>query len=184
MQNPEFPTATAPIAFIDVEMSGLEPLRHEMLQLAVIRVAQPSMELLDQWSVRIRPEHLESANPVSLKVIGWSDAWASEGVPLQQAMEEFVVRTAGCILAGWNIAYDWAFLEAAMAATKTQTKIHKRILDVMSFAYGRLAGSLGIDTCGLGSVARHLGVPVEGRHDALGDALTTYRVYQALVARP
>lgn len=176
-----FATHEAPLAFLDLEMSGLEPMRHEILDIAVVRVAQPGLQVLETWSTKVRPEHIETADPVSLKMIGWSDEAWKDAVPLQEVMERFVAMTRGHIIAGWNVAYDWAFLEVAMGKTGVRSSVHKRILDVMSFAYNRLFHDRPLGDMGLAKIAKFFGVEQERHHEALADTMATLEVYKKLV---
>lgn len=176
-----FPTNTAPLAFLDLEMTGLEPGKHEIVEIAVVLVSQPGLDVLEEWDTKVMPQHLDQADPVSLQMIGYSDANWKGAVTLQEAMEQFTKKTDGHIIAGWNCAYDWAFLELAMHATNTKTRIHKRILDCMSFAYGKLYPKHELSAMGLAATAKRLGIPQDHHHQALADAKMTYLVYKALV---
>lgn len=183
MLGQSFDTTTAPFAFIDLEMSGLEPIKNEILEIGIVRVSQPGLEVLEEWSVKVAPERMETADPEALKVIKWSaDAWIG-AIPLQQAMEQFVAKTSGHVLAGWNVAYDWVFLEVAMQHTSVRSAIHKRILDVQSFAFAHLSGTLPFGKCGLDAVAEQLHITPSGFHQALADARTTFEIYRALVGK-
>ncbi len=176
-----FATHEAPLAFLDLEMSGLEPMRHEILEIAVVRVSQPGLQVLESWSTKVRPEHIETADPVSLKMINYSDESWKDAVSLQEAMEVFVEKTRGHIVAGWNVAYDWAFLEVAMGKTGLQSSIHKRILDVMSFAYNQLFHDRPLGDMGLAKTAKLFGIEQERHHEALSDTIATCEVYKKLV---
>ncbi len=178
-----FPTANAPFAFLDLEMSGLEPLQHEILEIAIVRVEQPSLTVLEEWSTKVRPEHIETADPVSLQMIGWSEEGWKDALPLAEAMRLFTEKTAHHIVAGWNVAYDWAFLEVAMAKTGTRTQIHKRILDVMSYAYSKLDDAFSLSDFGLAKMAKHLQIDLTDHHQALADTKATFEVYKKLAAQ-
>lgn len=176
-----FATHEAPFAFLDLEMSGLEPMRHEILEIAVVRVSQPGLQALESWSTKVLPEHAETADPVSLKMIGYSDESWKDAVSLQEAMELFVEKTRGHVVAGWNVAYDWAFLEVAMGKTGVRSSVHKRILDVMSFAYNWLYLDRPLGDMGLAKIAKMFGIVQERHHEALADTMATFEVYKKLV---
>ena len=64
------------LCFVDVETTGLDPVRHELLELAAVRVDRHTLEPLDHVSVKVRPERLADADPKALEVNGYSDdAW-------------------------------------------------------------------------------------------------------------
>lgn len=181
MRGETFPTDTAPIAFIDLEMTGLEATKHEIVEMAVIRVSQPELTVVEEWQTRVLPTHMETADPISLQISGWSaEAW-SDALSLKQALTQFVEKTRGHILAGWNMCVDWAFLEVGLGSVGLNTEAHKRILDVMSFAYGRLVPPVSWNALGLDSVATHLGLTLAHHHRALADTRATFDIYKTLV---
>lgn len=176
-----FATHEAPLAFLDLEMSGLEPMRHEIMEIAVVRVSQPGLQVLESWSTKVMPEHIDTADPVSLKMINYSDEGWKGAMSLQEAMELFVEKTRGHVIAGWNVAYDWAFLEVAMGKTGVQSSVHKRILDVMSFAYNQLYLDRPLGDMGLAKIAKQYNIVQERHHEALADTITTFEIYKKLV---
>lgn len=64
------------LVFVDVETTGLDPERHELLEVAAVRVHPHTLEPLDHASARVRPGRLADANPRALEVNGYTDeAW-------------------------------------------------------------------------------------------------------------
>lgn len=177
-----FQTSDAPIAFIDLEMSGLEPLRHEILSIGMVRVSQPDFSVLEEWSVFIKPQKWDDADPEAMKVNRLTLDHFANAVPLHDALQQFAEKTTDHIIAGWNCAYDWAFLEAGFAQTGVTTHIHKRILDVLPYAFAKLQHEREWNSMSLAGVAKSLDISVEGHHDALADARMTYEIYKKLVA--
>ena len=47
------------LVFVDVETTGLDPDRHELIEVAAVRVHPHTLEPLDHLSVRVVPERLE-----------------------------------------------------------------------------------------------------------------------------
>ena len=56
------------LCFVDVETTGLDPVRHELIELAAVRVDRHTLEPLDHVSVKVRPERLADADPKALEV--------------------------------------------------------------------------------------------------------------------
>ena len=68
------------LCFVDVETTGLDPVRHELLELAAVRVDRHTLEPLDHVSVKVRPERLADAEPKALEVAARDCETAARGV--------------------------------------------------------------------------------------------------------
>jgi DNA polymerase-3 subunit epsilon/CBS domain-containing protein len=92
---------------------------------------------------------------------------------------DLIAALEGRVVIGHHVGFDLAILrhEAARAGVKWRDP---RFLDV-----GLLAAALepSLPDQGLETIARFLGVPVEGRHSAMGDALIAARAFAQLLAR-
>lgn len=55
-----------PLAIVDVETSGDDELKHEILEIGLVVVRQQDLAVLDSASWRVRPHHIESAVPAAL----------------------------------------------------------------------------------------------------------------------
>jgi oligoribonuclease (3'-5' exoribonuclease) len=67
-----------PIAVTDVETKGLEPDIHEIIEIGLILVDQPSLTILDMLDVKVRPEHIERASEAALALNGYNQQeWRS-----------------------------------------------------------------------------------------------------------
>ena len=64
-------TTNGKLIWIDLEMTGLNPVRHEIIELGVV-IASPDLEIVEEFDLKIKPEHLENADPVSLKISNYS----------------------------------------------------------------------------------------------------------------
>ncbi|MFO1268805.1 MAG: 3'-5' exonuclease [Rubrivivax sp.] len=101
------------------------------------------------------------------------------GEPLLQAVLPAFARFCGdTVLVAHNAAFDPRFLELARA--RTGVAFEQPVLDTMLLSVAALPG-LGADEHHLEQIAARLGVPAAGRHQALGDALITARVFLKLL---
>lgn len=176
MKGKEFDTKNAPISFIDLEMTGLEGSKHEIVEIGLVKVSQPGLEIIEKWEVKVRPEHPENADPEALKISGYDPEKWREAVSLEEMMRVLAEKVRGTILAGWNVMADYAFLDSAVTKTGTSLDFHRRVLDVNSYAAAKLGYQFGAS--GLNATAKSLGISLEGHHIALADAMATYEVYK------
>jgi len=176
MKGQEFDVRSAPISFIDLEMTGLEGSKHEIVEIGLVKVSQPELEIIEKWEAKVRPEHPENADPEALKISGYDPEKWKDAVSLEEMMRILSEKAKGTILAGWNISCDYAFLDAAITRTGISLELHRRVLDVNSYAAAKLGYQFGAS--GLSSTAKSLGISLEGHHTALPDAMACYEVYK------
>lgn len=164
-------------AVVDVESTGLDPLQHRILQVAVVLVDRHG-HVLDRWSSYVRPRwgRLSRLGPVHVHGIRHRDL---RGAPRSaEVMAELLRRIDGTVLTAHNLEFDLAFLraEAGRAGLGFPDVPHlctlqmSRRLDPDRRLRHRLS-----DLC-----ARH-GIEVVRPHDALADADATALVVPALL---
>jgi DNA polymerase-3 subunit epsilon len=100
------------IAFVDLETTGLDSRRHEIVEVAVIRVEARSLEVISACEVRVQPTRLQDAEAEALAVSGFSLADWAQASSLEVAMARISPLLEGALVAGHNVGFDWAFLEA------------------------------------------------------------------------
>ena len=168
------------LAFIDLETTGLDPARHEIIEAAVIRVDGETLAEIDHTDVRVLPERIEDASPVALRINGYTpDAW-KDAASQAQALEWITPLLDGAVLGGHNPGFDRAFLEAACRRTGIMPAWDHHLLDTASLAWpllasGELAG-LSLD-----AVCAHLGIVRKERHRALADAADSLEVARRMI---
>jgi len=170
-----------PLAFIDLETTGLDPARHEILEIGVIRVDARTLTALDATDVRIRPRHIEVADPEALRRNGYSERGWEGATDLPQALDRVAPLLVGATLAGHNVGFDRAFLEAAWRATcGPPPDLDHHHLDTASLAWPLLAAGR-IDSLSLVAVCTTLGIGLRDPHQALSDAARSLAIAQRLL---
>lgn len=172
--------ADTSLAFIDIETSGLDPHKHEILSFAAI-VRSPLGDRAAHF--KIRPEHIETAEAQALSVNGytpekWADAISTDVAA--PAIEHALERS---ILVGHNVAFDIAFIREFLKKYRPESLQRlgrMRSLDTMTLAYEHLA-PCGLDSLSLMDICNFLGISNEGEHDALTDVRRCMSVYDTLL---
>lgn len=169
----------APLIFFDLEMTGLSPLSHEIMEIGAVRAVREgtAWKISDQKNWLVAPTHIASANPDALKVFGYSESEWKDALPLETALREFIVFAEGGFLIGHDSAVDWSFLSPALDRFGIVNTADYHILDTASMAYTLLGGNSSIS---LGDLAERYGIKRERAHRASDDALTTFRVFSAM----
>lgn len=173
------------LLWIDTETTGLDPERHELLELAAVRRTADRREI-GRFSVRIRPTHLETAEPRALEVNGYTPEGWADAVPLAQALEQ-LVALAGLgdhrpTLAGHNVGFDRGFIVEAFrqCAGVVAPSLDHHAVDTSVLAWPLCARGV-IDSVSLAAVCTYLGISNEGAHGALRDVERAIEVYDRLV---
>ena len=158
---------TTDLAFVDIETTGLDYRVNEIIEIAVVRVRQawskdqkPVFEKILEWSAKIKPQHLEVANPAALRVNGYIPSEWTENIPLEDALKEFAEKTDGAIMVAHNVAFDSSFLEEQLARHKIKNKM------------GRYS---------LGELCKYFGIINENAHSALSDARADFELFKKLM---
>ena len=167
------------LAFIDLETTGLDPQVHEIIQVAVRLVDPITLRGFKEFDFKVKPEHIETADPIALEVNGYTEeAWV-DAYPLSYIMEHLNLLLSECIPAGQNTAFDLSFLYAACKRFNIKPSWERRYLDLMTLSY-QVLKDMDITSLSLESVCEKLGISNDGAHDAMVDVDRTHRAWVKL----
>lgn len=177
------------LAFIDVETTGFDPLKHEIIELGCVVVAQeeqtgrgPKVRVLHELEYKIKPERLADADPGALRVNGYNDADWLFAASLEQVMKDFASKVEGATFVAHNLVFDWNFVNEAFKKSGVKNTMHYGKLDTISIAFARGYHEEKVQNFKLESLADFFGIKNERAHTALADAKTTLLVYKKLLA--
>lgn len=173
-------TLPATIAFIDIETTGLDPERHEIIEIAVVIADARTLALQHAVSYRAAPERIEDAEPEALAMNGYTpEAWA-DALPLRSALSLALPMLEGATIAGHNVPFDLAFIEKGCHRAFLPMPQSKYRLDTASLAWPLLhAGH--IEKPSLDALARFFGLKRPHPHRALADARCALDVARELL---
>lgn len=171
---------TQNLAFIDIEATGPELIKHEIIEIGVV-ITTNKLKVLETFDLKIKPEHIENANPASLKVNHYDpDLWV-DAMSLKDAMEILSEKVKDCIMVGQNVAFDSGFLEYAFSKTGIGNSMHYHKLDTISIAWAKLHKDKNLEHFSLREMCKRFGIKNERAHSALSDAQATYELYKKLM---
>ncbi len=162
---------------LDLETTGLNPDIHEIIEIGAVKVESGEI-----FSVKVLPTRIVDADPVALKVNGYSDEAWENATPLFAALAQlnaFVGSDKPHMMA-YNVSFDKAFLEKAYGTEGVEVEypFDRRALDLMSIA----CWEFRTDPCSLKYACISLGIdPEDAVHNALAGALKAREVYNKLV---
>lgn len=167
------------ILVIDLETTGIDPDKHEIIQIGACKLNLKTQIIDNPWSIYTVPEHWETASKESLEVNHISKSLLDrKAVPLEHALLELENRfyQDGLIISSWGIDFDKGFLTHAYNSVSLLNPFAQRWLDARTFAWivSDLIGKQ--ERPKLNDFLRSLGLKFDGReHDASADAKNTAR---------
>lgn len=174
------------LAFIDTETTGLDFDRHEIIEIGCVIAAQTwtgnklTLTKVDEFELKIKPEHIERADQQALRVNGYNDADWLFAYSLPEAMKIFSDKTKDCIFVSHNLSFDAAFVDKAFRASNVPNAMHYPRIDTISLAFAKLSNNEDMKYS-LYALSEHFGVKNPKAHTALSDARTLYEIYGKLM---
>jgi DNA polymerase III epsilon subunit family exonuclease len=164
---------------LDVETTGLRPdLGDRVVSLAAVKVRGGMICREEIFDALVNPGR--SIPPRSAAIHGITDERVAGAPRLEAVLPDFLRFAEGGVLVGHEVWFDLAFLEPeARRMGWPDIPAGHGVVDtrlISRFIHGSLPDHT------LDTVAERLGVTIEDRHTALGDALATAEVLVRLLA--
>lgn len=195
--------AKRPLVFLDCETDGLAPGRHAW-EVALLRRESDGSERALEFFLPIDASHAEQGaldvgryyqrHPHGIAVAGLAPLPADTAHPvpappnlhpapvmaLPKAARLLAQWTAGATLIAANPLFDVPIIERIVRSNGFQPRWHYRTRDVEAMVTGFTGDE---DMGGLAACAAALDVTIDRarEHTAMGDVLTTMRVYDAII---
>ncbi len=185
------------LTFVDTETTGLDPYKHELISIGIIEVKETQSEqgltheLLGEYEYKIKPERLDLADPIALKInkytehdwvgaIGRQEALAVVGLHLIKP-DQTEPKINDVIVVGHNVHFD-VLMIGAFFREGGQGWNPRHALDTYTLARKILRKDIDVESYALGSLCNYYGVDNEMAHTALSDTRACLELYQKLMA--
>ena len=164
---------------LDAETTGLDPQRDHILSLAAVPVRGGRVLLSERFERRIRPDRGFDIESIRHHRITPDEA--AGGISVTPAVREFLLWLGPRRLLGYHLAFDLAMLAPHVTALTGFALPNPRIELADAFAARERRARPDVPpNLDFGHIAGALGVPLLGRHSALGDATTVALCWLAL----
>ena len=167
-------------AFLDIETTRLNLLKHEIIEIGCV-ITTSDLKIIEEFELKIKPERIEDANPVSLKVNHYNPTVWESAYPLKKAMNIFSKKVKECIMVGHNVSFDSGFLEYAFNQNKIANTMHYHKLDTISISWAKLHNDSSLEHLSLHEMCLRFGIKNARAHSALPDARATFELYKKLM---
>ncbi len=169
-------------AFCDIETTGLELDKHEIIEIATLIYDPIKDEVIEEWETKIKPSHIETASDKALKINGYINNPGLYTNNLNSALIKLNSIVKECMICGQNIEFDLKFLRKAMEDQGIEPSFHRhRKLDLMALAWFAVKDS-DIEGMSLENLCNYFKVSNVGAHGALVDCRRAFDVYRCLAS--
>ncbi len=159
-------------ASIDVETTGLSPSNCRVCEVAAVTFQ--GTERKDDFSVLVNPEMPIPC--VVSSIHGITDDMVCQSPKFGQVVHKLATIMEGTVLLGHNVKFDIKFLE--MEFERVGMKFPElEFVDTLEIA--RKFGKFNNNK--LGTVAKELGISVDGWHRALSDVIMTQKIFEHFI---
>lgn len=172
------PWRAASYCAVDVELSGLDAKRHEILSFGALPIEDGRVQLQGAVHGRVRPLHSISEAAIRVHGIRASDLAAAP--PLDVAIDPLLAVMAGRIPVVHVAAVERGFLGPALRRQGLRLRGPMIDTSVLGLVWLHERDGHGPRRVSLVDLAGALGLPSHHPHDAVGDALTTAQVFLAV----
>lgn len=172
-----------PLAFVDIETTGLDSEKGEIIELGVViaKLKDDTLTVIDELDLKIAPKHIETADAQALRINGYNEADWIFAVSIEDALATFIKKTEGAIFVAHNITFDYGFIEANLKRYGLENKMHYHKLDTLAMAFGILQNNDDMGKLSLRALCEKYGVQNKKAHSAFADAYATYEVFKNLL---
>ncbi len=154
----------------DLETTGLDPTRHEIIEIAAIKVNRDS-DLHTYFQCLVKP--LKRIPKLITRINGISQEMVNhDGEPLETAVKDFADFIEDLPLVSFNADFDMGFLERS--AGQHGIVIRNRVSCALKIARRAWPGRVSYR---LSDLPKDAPLPLEGTHRALEDCKRTIFIY-------
>lgn len=154
-------------AIVDIETTGGMPHLHGITEIAI--VIHNGVEVTGKYVTLVNPR--QKIPPFIVNMTGISDEMVSQAPLFEEVAPKIYNLLKDRIFVAHNVSFDYSFVHYLLGKSGFQWSAPK-------LCTIRLSRKVfpGLAKYGLGSLTRDLGIRIEGRHRAWGDAQATAEV--------
>ncbi len=159
-------------AIVDIETTGGSPLNEKITEIAIY--IHDGEKITDEFTSLINPERNIPYYITSLT--GITNEMVENAPVFYELAKEIVEMTEGKTFVAHNARFDYSFIRQEFKNLGYSYK--RNIIDTVSLSRKIFPGH---NSYSLGNLCKDLGIEINGRHRAAGDALATVRLFEMLL---
>ncbi|MBF0309159.1 MAG: 3'-5' exonuclease [Magnetococcales bacterium] len=165
------------IICLDLETTGLDPSKAEILSIGAVPVCGERIVLSRSLCLLVKPEW--GIDPETIKIHGLRPKDVENGLPVEEAIRCLTRYIGSRPLMGYFLEFDLAMLDKYLQPMAGIRLPNPRI-EVSGLYYDhKIDQSMATHNIDLSfeAICRDLDIPLHDPHDALGDAIMTAMMY-------
>lgn len=172
---------TRNIAITDLETTGLDPLRHEIIEIGLVLISQPELKIIETLDIKVKPERIETATPEALQINGYREEDWENALSLQDALPAYLKKAAGALFCAYNTHFDLPFIKQACFKTNIPLALDHHCIDIPTLVWSKYR-TAELESMKLSKVAQFLGLAPEPElHRAINGAMLAYEVLKKIL---
>ncbi len=168
--------ATGRFVVVDVESSGLDPRRDQLIAIGAVAVVDSQIRIQDSFEIVLQQAQASARDNILIHGIGGTVQ--REGVPPDEALITFLEFVGKDPLIAFHVAFDQKMINRALKAC-LGLRLEHPWLD-LAFLAPALEPRIARHTRTLDDWMARFGIGNYARHSALADALATAELFLAL----
>lgn len=161
-------------AIVDIETTGGFPQQHGITEIAIVLMNGSQIE--EQYSTLVNPH--QPIPPFIVNMTGISDAMVSKAPSFSAVAGKIYQLLHDRIFVAHNVNFDFSFVKYHLQ----EAGFHLQTPKICTIRTSRKVFP-GFRKYGLGHLSRELGIYIENRHRAGGDALATAKIVQLILEK-
>lgn len=159
-------------AIIDIETSGGNHKTGKITEVAIYK--HDGVQIIEEYTTLINPQM--RIDWYVKKLTGITDEMVASAPKFHEVAKNIIEITRGCIFIAHNVDFDYGFIREEFKSLGYNYK-RKKLCTV------KLSRKLipGMQSYSLGKLCEEIGIGIEDRHRAAGDALATVKLFELLL---
>ncbi len=159
---------------VDLETTGLDTKTARIIEIGTVALVKGKIDEENTTSMLVNPGVPIPPQATAIHKIG--DADVADAPPVADGLKKLLALIGDQLVIGHSIGFDLAIIRAECQRAGF---VYRKPRTLDTRLLGELANT-SLPDFSLDMLGQWLGVPIENRHSALGDALTTARLFLAL----
>ncbi len=159
-------------AIVDIETTGTVYKYGKITEIAIYQYN--GVRITDSFTTLVNPE--QDIPYFITKLTGIDNTMVADAPKFYEVAREIVEFTAGRVFVAHNVSFDYKFLKEEFK--RLGYNFNRKTLCTVKMARKLIPGH---PSYSLGKLCSNLGITIEGRHRAGGDALATVKLLEVLL---
>ncbi len=159
-------------AIIDTETTGGNPAKDKVMEIAII--LHDGERVVEEFTTLINPK--VPIAPFIKKLTGINDSMVKNAPTFEEVSAKILEMTMGSIFVAHNVGFDYGVLRNEFR--RMGIRFDRKQLCTVKFSREVMPGC---QSYSLGKLCREIGIVLEGRHRAYGDAAATAELFTRLL---